>query len=65
MDMSKINAERFSDEEAAQRRDEIVRVMANTPAQPRVAKRPLMARRKTASTVSGQKAPAADAAASS
>jgi len=60
--MNKMETDQFTDEETAQRRDAIVRVMANTPPQPRVAKRPVKARRKATPTVSGRKAVSADAA---
>jgi len=60
--MGKVDAEQRSDKETARRRDEIVRVMANTPPQPRVANRPVKARQKAASTVSGRKAASAVAA---
>ncbi len=60
--MSKVNPDQFSDEETTQRRDAIVRVMANTPPQPRVVKRPLKAHRKAVPTVSDRKTVSADAA---
>lgn len=60
--MDKVDTEQFSDKEIARRRDEIVRVMANTPPQPQVAKRFIKARQKATSTVSDRKAASAGAA---
>lgn len=60
--MSKTGAEQLTDAEMAQRRDAIVRVMANTPPQPRVAKQSLKPRRKATPTASDQKAASSDAA---
>ncbi len=57
--MSKVDAPQFNDEEVAQRRDAIVRLMANTPPQPRAAQRPSKPRRKAAPTVSDRKPPTA------
>ncbi len=62
MSVTKVDTAQLSDKEAAQRRDEIVRVMVNTPAQPRIAKQPFKARRKATPAVSGRKAPSADSA---
>lgn len=59
--MSKMDTDQFSDEETAQRRDEIVRVMANTPPKPRTAKRPAKPRGKAAPTASGREALISDA----
>lgn len=53
--MSKADVNQFTDEEAAQRRDAIVRVMANTPPQPRTTKQPAKPRRKAAPTASNRK----------
>ncbi len=64
--MSKVDTDQLSDEETAQRRDAIVHVMARTPPQPRVPKRPpVKARRKAAPTASGRKAPSDTAVTSS
>ena len=63
--MPKTATNQLSDEEAAQRRDAIVHVMANTPPQPRAAKRPVKVRRKATPTASGRKTVSADAAARS
>lgn len=51
----------FTDEETAQRRDEIVRLMANAPPQTRTAKLPSNPRRKAAPIASGRRALASDA----
>ena len=60
--MSKADTDQFSDEEAAQRRDAIVRAMANIPPRPRVAKRrPAKPREKATQAASGRKVGSADA----
>lgn len=61
--MRKADTEQFSDEETAQRRDEIVRAMANTPPQPRAAKRLAKPREMAAPTASDRKPWASDASA--
>lgn len=63
--MCKIEPTQLSDEETAQRRDAIVRVMASTPPQPRVAKRPVKARRKATQTASDREVVSVDATVSS
>lgn len=63
--MTRADADHLTNEETAQRRDAIVRVMANTAPQPRAAQQHLKARRKATSTASDRKAASADAAASS
>lgn len=54
--MDKMDAAQLSDDEVAQRRDAIVRVMANMLPQPRTTKQPLKARRKAMPTASDRKA---------
>lgn len=59
--MSKADIDQFTEKETAQRRDAIVRLMAQMPPQPRTTPRPVRPQRKAALTASDRKAPAPDA----
>lgn len=61
--MTKASTDQFSDEEIAQRRDAIVRVMVNMPPQPRAEKQPAKSPRKATPTALGRKPQTSDASA--
>jgi hypothetical protein len=56
--MKHVDDEQYDDEETAKRRDSILRVLVNTPPQPRTRNRP--AQRKQKPTVAGRARKAAD-----
>lgn len=58
--MTKVDIDQFSDEEIAQRRDAIVRVMVNMPPQPQTAKRLTKPRGTASPTASDREARASD-----
>lgn len=54
MPVNKDSSETYSDAEAARRRDEVVRRMANTPPQPKVSPRQRKKRKAAADRVAGK-----------
>jgi hypothetical protein len=50
-----MNKDNFSEAEAAQRRDEVIRRMANTPPQPKASPRPKKKKKAVAGRVAGKR----------